>query len=175
MEGPAVIEVTAGQPTLFGLQQTKTTLTRPVTVRLTPPSVAVLSTHHYINHGGSELVVYRASPPDVPSGVRVRDREFRGYPASGAGITSPDSGLRVAFFALSWDQDVNVPISIFARDEGGNEATANLEHRVFPRTFRRSRIPVDDAFLAKVVPPDPAEFSGFQGGESGRPTPRGAG
>src|SRR5690242_13265512 len=31
VEGPAVIEVTAGQPTLFGLQQTTTTLTRPVT------------------------------------------------------------------------------------------------------------------------------------------------
>ena len=152
VEGPAVIEVTAGQPTLFGLQQTKTSLTRPLTVRLTPPSVAVLSTHHYINHGGSELVVYRASPPDVPSGVRVGDREFRGFPASGAGITSSDASLHVAFFALSWDQDVNTPISVFARDEGGNEATAVLEKRVFPKNFRRSRIPLDDAFLGKVVP-----------------------
>jgi murein DD-endopeptidase MepM/ murein hydrolase activator NlpD len=153
VEGPAVVEVTAGQPTLFGLQQTRTTLTRPVTVRLTPPSVAVLSTHHYINHGGSELVVYRASPPGVPSGVRVGDREFRGFPASGAGITSSDSSLHVAFFALSWDQDVNTPISVFARDEGGNEATAVLEKRVFPKNFRRSRIPVDDEFLGKVVAP----------------------
>jgi murein DD-endopeptidase MepM/ murein hydrolase activator NlpD len=152
VEGPAVIQVTAGQPTLFGLQQTTTTLTRPVTVRLTPPSVAVLSTHHYINHGGSELVVYRATPAGVPSGVRVGDREFRGFPASGAGITSSDASLHVAFFALSWDQDVNTPISVFARDEGGNEATAALEHRVFPKTFRRSRIPLDDAFLGKVVP-----------------------
>jgi murein DD-endopeptidase MepM/ murein hydrolase activator NlpD len=153
VEGPAVVEVTAGQPTLFGLQQTRTTLTRPVTVRLTPPSVAVLSTHHYINHGGSELVVYRASPPGVPSGVRVGGREFRGFPASGAGITSSDSSLHVAFFALSWDQDVNTPISVFARDEGGNEATAVLEKRVFPKNFRRSRIPVDDEFLGKVVAP----------------------
>jgi len=152
VEGPAVIEVTAGQPTLFGLQQTKTTLTRPLTVRLTPPSVAVLSTHHYINHGGSEMVVYRATPAGVPSGVRVGDREFRGFPASGAGITSADSSLQVAFFALSYDQDVNAPITVFARDEGGNEATAALEHRVFPKVFRRSRIVVDDAFLGKVVP-----------------------
>jgi murein DD-endopeptidase MepM/ murein hydrolase activator NlpD len=53
---------------------------------------------------------------------------------------------------LSWDQDVNTPISVFARDEAGNEATAALEHRVFPKTFRRSRIGVDDAFLGKVVP-----------------------
>ena len=152
VEGPAVIQVTAGQPTLFGLQQTRTTLTRPLTVRLTPPSVAVLSTHHYINHGGSELAVYRATPAGVPSGVRVGDREFRGFPASGAGITSADSSLHVAFFALSYDQDVNTPISVFARDDAGNQATAALEHRVFPKTFRRSRIAVDDAFLGKVVP-----------------------
>src|SRR6185503_2324176 len=131
VEGPAVIQVTAGQPTFFGLQQTTTTLTRPLVVRLTLPSVAVLSTHHYINHGGSELVVYRATPAGVPSGVRVGDREFRGFPASGAGITSADSSLQVAFFALSYDQDVNTPISVFARDEAGNEATAALEHRVF--------------------------------------------
>ena len=152
VEGPVVIHVTAGQPTLFGLQQTRTTLTRQLAVRLTPPSVAVLSTHHYINHGGSETVVYRATPAGVPSGVRVGDREFRGFPASGAGITSSDANLHVAFFALSWDQDVNTPISVFARDEGGNEATAVLEHRVFPKTFRRSRIPVDDAFMGRVVP-----------------------
>ena len=153
VEGPATITVTAGQPTLFGLQQTKTTLTRPLVVRLTPPSVAVLSTHHYINHGGSEMVVYRASPPGVSSGVQVGDREFRGFPASGAGITSADSSLHVAFFALSYDQDVTTPINVFARDEGGNKASAALEHRVFPKVFRRSRIVVDDAFLAKVVPP----------------------
>jgi murein DD-endopeptidase MepM/ murein hydrolase activator NlpD len=152
VEGPAVVHVTAGQPTLFGLQQTKTTLTRPVAVRLTPPSVAVLSTHHYINHGGSEMVVYRATPAGVPSGVRVGDREFRGFPASGAGITSADSSLQVAFFALSYDQDVNTPISVFARDDAGNQATAALEHRVFPKQFRRSRIEVDDAFLGRVVP-----------------------
>lgn len=152
VEGPAVVEVTAGQPTFMGLQQTTSTLTREVAVRLTPPRVAVLSTHHYINHGGSELVVYRASPAGVPSGVRVGDREFRGFPASGAGITSPDADLHVAFFALSWDQDVNTPISVFARDEGGNEVTAALEHRVFAKTFRRSRITVDDQFLGRVVP-----------------------
>jgi murein DD-endopeptidase MepM/ murein hydrolase activator NlpD len=151
VEGPAVIQVTAGQPTLFGLQQTTTTLTRQLTVRLTPPGVAVLSTHHYINHGGSEMVVYRATPAGVPSGVRVGDREFRGFPASGAGITS-DSSLQVAFFALSHDQNVNTPISVFARDDAGNEAVAALENRVFPKQFRNSRIPLDDAFLGRVVP-----------------------
>ena len=39
-----------------------------------------LSTHHYVNHGGAEMVVYRATPPDVQSGVRVGDVEYAGLP-----------------------------------------------------------------------------------------------
>ena len=42
-------------------------------VRLTPPQIAVQSSHHYINHGGSEMVVYRVTPADAVSGVRVGD------------------------------------------------------------------------------------------------------
>ena len=42
-------------------------------VRLERPQVAVLSTKHYVNLGGSEMVVYRATPADVESGVQVGD------------------------------------------------------------------------------------------------------
>jgi hypothetical protein len=58
VEGPAVIQVTAGQPTFMGLQQTTTTLTRPLAVRLTPPRVAVLDASLHQSRR-SELVVYR--------------------------------------------------------------------------------------------------------------------
>ena len=49
---------------------------------------SVLSTFHYINHGGSEFVVYRATPEDVESGVRVGDIEYPRLPGPGAGITA---------------------------------------------------------------------------------------
>ena len=52
-------------------------------MRLEPPRIAVLSTNHYVNHGGSEMVVYKATPPDVASGVRVGDVEYPGFPAVG--------------------------------------------------------------------------------------------
>ena len=77
---------------LFGLRNVSSSTTHDVTVRLDPPQVAVLSTFHYINHGGSEFVVYRATPADVESGVRVGNIEYRGYPASGIGITTAMSG-----------------------------------------------------------------------------------
>lgn len=152
VEGPARVVVTAARPVLFGLRQVAATAAHDVSVRLAPPRVEVLSLHHFVNHGGSELVVYRATPADVASGVRVGDREFPGYPASAAGVAGADPALRVAFFALSWDQDLATPIRVFARDAAGNTATASFDHRVFPKPFRDSRIELPDTFLRRVVP-----------------------
>lgn len=150
--GKARIIVTAARPVLFGVRQAQATASRDIEVRLTPPTVAVLSTHHYINHGGSEMIVYQVSPADVASGVRVGEHEYRGFPASGAGVAHADPAMRVAFFALLWDQDPKTPISLFARDDIGNEGHAVFDYRVFPKKFRQSRIELNDQFLAKVVP-----------------------
>lgn len=150
--GSLTIRVTAVRPVLFGLRQLTATATQEVEVRLTPPQVGVRSQFHYVNHGGSEMVVYRVNPPDVYSGVRVGDHEYPGYPASGAGLENADPGLRVAFFALLWDQPVDSPISLYARDDVGNESRASFDHRVFRKNFRKSRISLNDRFLQKVVP-----------------------
>jgi murein DD-endopeptidase MepM/ murein hydrolase activator NlpD len=150
--GPLTVHVTAVRPVLFGLREIESSAMREVEVRLIPPQVGIASQFHYINHGGSEMVVYRVRPVDVDSGVRVGDYEYPGYPAAGAGIGGADPGLRVAFFALLWDQDVKTPISLYARDEVGNESRASFDYRVFPKSFRKSRISLDDRFLQKVVP-----------------------
>ena len=149
--GPARIVVRASRPVLFGLRDVSSTTTHDVTVRLEPPQVAVLSTFHYVNHGGSEFVVYRATPADVESGVRVGDIEYPGFPASAVGITS-DPALRVAFFALLFDQDLNTTFQVYARDPAGNEALASLDHQVFPKPYSKSRIEIDDRFVGRVVP-----------------------
>jgi murein DD-endopeptidase MepM/ murein hydrolase activator NlpD len=143
--------VTAVRPVLFGYRKIEATVSKDVEVRLNPPLVGVQSTHHYINHGGSEMVVYRVTGEAAESGVRVGDIEYPGFPASGAGVPNAD-GLYVAFFALLWDQDPNTSISVFARDEVNNESTASFDYRVFPKAFRKSRIEIDDRFLQKVVP-----------------------
>ncbi len=149
--GPARIVVRAARPVLFGLRQVESEAARDVEVRLEPPRVSVMSTFHYVNHGGAEFVVYRATPSDVESGVRVGDVTYPGFPASGAGITG-DEATRVAFFALLHDQDLTTPVSLFARDGAGNEASTPLDHRPFAKPFARSRITIDDRFLQMVVP-----------------------
>jgi murein DD-endopeptidase MepM/ murein hydrolase activator NlpD len=150
--GPARLVVTASRSVLRGLRTPQATLTRDFQVQLTPPRIGVLSTHHYINHGGSEMVVYRVTPPEVESGVQVGAVFYRGFPASGAGVATSDPAVKVAFFALLYDQDLNAPISLVARDEAGNMAHASFDFRVFEKPQKRSRIEVDDAFLQRVVP-----------------------
>ena len=148
--GAAQIVVSATRPSFLNLRTLSSRVTKEVQVRLEPPRVAVVSTHHYVNHGGSEMIVYRASPPDVRSGVRVGDVEYPGFPASGAGVADP--ALKVAFFALLYDQDLNAPILVFAQDEAGNQAKVSFVEKIFPKPFKRSKIELDDRFLERVVP-----------------------
>ena len=153
--GPGRIVVRATWPVLFGLRHVHTEVARDVEVRLDPPRLSVVSTHHYINLGGSEAIVYRVTPADASSGVRVGDVEYPGFPLTGAasaGATATDLSLRLAFFALRWDQPITTPMALYARDEAGNAAEAQFERRVFPKPARTSRIELNDAFLERVVP-----------------------
>ena len=153
--GAGRIIVTATRPVLFGLRAVETTAAHDVQVRLEKPRVSVLSTHHYVNLGGSEVVVYRVTPADVDSGVMVGDVEYPGYAAVGARgddvrITDPE--IRMAFFALRHDQALTTPMHVFARDEAGNAARATFDYRTFPKPFKRSRIEINDRLLERVVP-----------------------
>jgi murein DD-endopeptidase MepM/ murein hydrolase activator NlpD len=153
--GAARVLVTADRPVLYGIRTVQATAVKDVQVRLERPRVSVVSTHHYINHGGSEVVVYRVSPDDVTSGVVVGNVEYPGHRGAGVtveGVRIADPAIRVAFFSLLHDQDRNTPIRLFARDEAGNSARADFDFRVFPKPFKRSRIKLEDTFLNRVVP-----------------------
>jgi murein DD-endopeptidase MepM/ murein hydrolase activator NlpD len=153
--GAARIIVNTARPVLRGIRTIQSSAAKDVQVRLERPRVSVVSTFHYINQGGSEMVLYRVSPEDVESGVLVGDIEYPGFPASGAvaeGIKIADPALRVAFYSLLYDQKADTPMRVFARDAAGNSARADFDFRVFPKAFKKSRIELDDKFLDRVVP-----------------------
>ncbi|HEX6463984.1 MAG TPA: hypothetical protein VFZ98_06015, partial [Vicinamibacterales bacterium] len=132
--GPGRIIVRAERPVLFGLRRAQSSATHDVQVRLERPQIAVISTKHYVNLGGSEMIVYRATPADIESGVQVGDLKYPGFPASGVkieGIHIADPAVKVAFFALRWDQDVNTPMFAYAEDEAGNRTRAEFDHLTF--------------------------------------------
>ena len=83
--------------------------------------------------------------------MRVGDKEYPASPPR-APASPAIPALRVAFFALLFDQPLDAPIQVFARDEAGNEAVAPLDNRVFPKPYQKSRIEIDDRFLGRVVP-----------------------
>jgi murein DD-endopeptidase MepM/ murein hydrolase activator NlpD len=161
-EGVVNVTVTAVRPVLFGYREATTLAEGAIEVRLAPPIVGVQSQFHYVNHGGSEMVVYRVTPAGSESGVRVGDREYPGFPAAGAGVEGADASLHVAFFALLWNQELSTPISIYARDPYGNESSATFAYRVFPKQFRASRINIDDNFMSRVVPAILQNSAGFR-------------
>ncbi len=150
--GAGRIVVHTARKGLYGLRTKEASATRDFQARFTPPRIGVASMHHFINLGGSEMVVYRVTPPDVESGVMVGDVFYPGYPATGAGGPASDPSLKVAFFALLYDQDLTTPISLFAKDDAGNQARASFDYKVFPKAFSRGRIELNDPFLQRVVP-----------------------
>jgi murein DD-endopeptidase MepM/ murein hydrolase activator NlpD len=153
--GPAKIIITAARKVVRNIRTVESTVTRDVEVRLERPRVSVVSTHHYINLGGTEMIVYRVTPNDVESGVLVGDLEYPGFPAAGAkveGASLTDPSLRVAFYALLWNQDLHTPMRLFARDAAGNTARADFDFTAFPKPFKKSRIELKEKFLERAVP-----------------------
>jgi len=152
--GAAKIVVSATRPSILNLRTLSSSASKEFQVRLEPPRIAVLSSKHYVNHGGSEFVIYKVTTPDrgagapggdnVASGVRVGEVEYSGFPIG--------ADMMGAFFALLHDQDLNARIVAFARDEAGNESKATFVDNVFEKAFKKSRIELDDKFINRVVP-----------------------
>jgi murein DD-endopeptidase MepM/ murein hydrolase activator NlpD len=147
-DGPATITVTAVDHALLRFFGGNTTEVRKdFTFDVTPPSVEVFSSQHYINQGGSDCVVYRVSDDTTESGVQAGPHFFPGFPMQGA-----DPKVRFAVYALAYDQPADTKIQVVARDAAGNEAKAGFWQKIFPHKFRSRDIAIDDNFLNKVVP-----------------------
>ena len=116
-------------------------------VRLTPPSIAVVSTFTYVSQGGCEAVVYRVGETSVKDGVKAGEWFFPGFPLPGGGPQD-----RFALFAVPYDIGDASKVKLIAEDEVGNAASASIIDKFFPRPLQRDTIPLDDAYLGKVVP-----------------------
>jgi len=148
-EGRATLHITAtndswGRFFRGGLSEVRLDLP----VDFTPPEVQVLSFPHYINLGGSELVVFKVSEGTADAGVQVGDYFFPSWPVK---ESLPET--RLCLFAFPYNIDPKTPARILARDEAGNEALVNFTYRVFPKTFTKDTINITDDFIARVVPP----------------------
>ena len=148
-EGPGRLKIKARNASWGGFFRGRAaSIDQPFTARLVPPRLEVLTTQHYVNQGGSDMVVYRVSPDAIESGVVAGPAFFRGFPLPGA----RDPRIRFAIFAFPYDAPANTQLRLRARDEAANEVLANFHLKVDRKAFRSRSLPVDDAFLDKVVP-----------------------
>ena len=127
----------------------------PLRVDFRRPKIEALTSQHNAREGGSQLVFYRAFDEDLAvSGVKVGNRLFMGYPATGIDRDLNDNNLRVAFYAIGLDvsRPVYSKLRLFAEDNVGNTASSDFYNRVAARNFRALNVPLAEDFMrVKVV------------------------
>ena len=116
-----------------------------VQIVIEPPRVSADGAQHYINQGGSELVVFTPGGYVTESGVRAGRYTFRSFAHPSA------RGERFSLFAFPWDLNPDTVPVVYARNPAGAEATARFWYKIFPKKFRSRDLAIDDAFLEKVV------------------------
>lgn len=146
VQGEATIRVVAARAPAWLRAGAPATAEVRLPVRLTAPSLAVLSSQHYVAQGGCEAVVYRVGPTAVRDGVEVGDRFFPGHPLPGGA-----EGERFALFAVPWDESGPERVKLIAADEVGNERSAMFVDQFFPFPPRADDVRLEDAFLERVV------------------------
>lgn len=122
-----------------------------VDVNTQPPFVSADGYQHYINQGGSELVVFNVSGYCTESGVRVGQYTFRSFPMPGQPDGAGVKAQRFSIFAYPFDVAEGTEPIVYARNPAGTEARAHFWHRIFPKKYRTRDLNIDDKFLQRVV------------------------
>ena len=144
VDGKAQLIIDATSNDLRGQVDTKTI---DVDVITAPPRVTTDSAQHYINQGGSELVVFTPTGYWTEAGVTVGQGKYRSFP-----LPSQPATQRFTLFAYPWDTPPTTMPVVYAANGTGAQATATFWTKVTPKTFRSRDIQIDDKFLNRVVP-----------------------
>ncbi len=120
----------------------------PLVVDTRAPQIEVLSRLHYVNQGGSGVVVYRLSETCPTHGIVVGDHFYPGSPAGGK-----DPKRMIAFFAVSYDQGTDTAVRATATDLAGNQTQMGFHCRIRGKSFRQDVINISANFIRdKMLP-----------------------
>ncbi len=141
-EGEVILRITARDHSWNG--GNKTVLEKNMTIDVQPPHPTIMGGPHYINQGGSGLIVVAANEEMPVVGLEIKDDFFKGFPAT--------ESRHVVYFALPPGADTDTTLSLVAEDTAGNRAQLSFRPNVRARSFRQDRVNITDGFLAQVVP-----------------------
>ncbi|MGE5162168.1 MAG: M23 family metallopeptidase [Betaproteobacteria bacterium] len=159
-EGPAVLRVAARDASLwrwFGGNEAA--LQKDVTIDITAPTLELVADDRYVNFGGVGVIVYKASPDTLVSGVKIGDHFFRGFP--GQVKDRPDHLL--ALFAHPYNVAPEARPVLVATDKAGNTREMRLAYELKNVRYRKSTIALSDSFLQNKIAPLLADASAREG------------
>jgi murein DD-endopeptidase MepM/ murein hydrolase activator NlpD len=144
-DGPAVIKITATDYSLF---KNQTILSKSVNIDTIPPQINLLKTVNYINQGGTGFAAYQSSKKIAYTGVYVND-----YFTPGHTILQNNIATSVTYFAVPIDASkTKTRITIFARDDAGNETKIAFPCTIKAKKFRADKMNLSESFLQQKMP-----------------------
>ena len=147
-DGKATLRIVAWDFSWRGkFRGNRTVIEKEVTIDTKPPSIAVLTRFHNIAMGGAGLAIYRISESCPESGIYVAENFFPGY----SGYFK-DTHIKMAFFALNYDQGSGTKMFVQAVDAAGNRTVAGLPHYIIKKSFKKDVVNISDRFLAEKMP-----------------------
>jgi murein DD-endopeptidase MepM/ murein hydrolase activator NlpD len=141
-QGEVVLRITARDHSWNG--GNKTVLERSMVIDTQPPRPAVMGGPHYINQGGSGMILVASNEETPLVGLEVEGTFFKGYPVA--------ESRHAVFYALPRHAPTGTTMRLAAEDAAGNRAHLSFSPHIRSRPFRRDRIEITDGFLAQVIP-----------------------
>lgn len=155
-DGPATFKVTATDYSLF---KNTAVLSKEIKIDTIPPQINLLKSINYINQGGTGFVAYQPSKPLVSTGVYINDYLSPAHP-----ITIDNKPSYVTYFALPMTAtQATTRITIFARDEAGNETIVGIPCMIKEKKFRADKMNISESFLQQKMPEFQAMVPSLQG------------
>jgi hypothetical protein len=133
---PATIRVTADRAGTWLRHPSPVTREVVLPVRLTPPSLQILSTATYVSQGGCETVVYRVGSTAVRHGVKAGAWFFPGFPVPGG-----SDGEHFALFAVPYDMNSAAGVTLVGIRLGPtrSSSTKRASSASYPPSCRKRR------------------------------------
>jgi murein DD-endopeptidase MepM/ murein hydrolase activator NlpD len=158
-EGPAKVVIRARDNSYSNLLKgNETVIERTFTVDVTPPTIELVADDRYVSFGGVGAIVYKVSADTVTSGVKVGERFFPGF----AGQVKGQPEQRFALFAHPYDTP-EARAMLVATDKAGNTRTMPLAYELKGVRYRKSSIPITEAFVQNKVAPLLTDVAARQG------------
>jgi len=155
-DGPAVLKITATDHSLF---KNQAILSQAIKIDTVTPQINLLKNMHYINQGGTGFVAYQPSKALASTGVYINN-----YLSPAHAILIDKKPSYITYFALPMNAGkTTTRITVFAKDEAGNETTIALPCVIKEKKFRADKMNLSESFLQQKMPEFQAMVPSLQG------------